>query len=167
MTLAEFGAMSLAFKKSAFRFETLPHYAGESERAGLALFLSGAEKPADHNERTHETMRRLAAEGKKVQKVKVVSRPYTDYTRYALEWSIPGSVAAGWEHRILDVTDRNVDLPTFDYWLYDDSKVVVVNYDDDGVPVDAELIEGDDVERYRRWRDLALEESVPFSVFRA
>lgn len=159
LTIDEFRARPLDFERSAFRFDTLPHYAGDSERAGLALFLSGQKKPERHNANTHDTVRRAIADGKSWTKVKLVRRPFSDYTRYSLEWIIPGNAAAGWEHRIIDATERDFDLPDFDFWLYDDSTVIVVNYDQDGVPESADLTEGDDVEQYRQWWDIAMRES--------
>ena len=166
-TRDEFSAFVRGFNGSAFRLETLQVYTVETEQENLTRFLAGEEKPPDHNERTHVRLRELIAAGNTWQKVKLIRRPLTDYQRYSLAWGVPGNVAAGWEHRIIDVTDRKVDLPDFDFWIYDDSKVVVMRYDENGVPQGVDVVEDDNISQYHRWRDIALKESIPFSEFRA
>jgi hypothetical protein len=165
-TIDEFSAFVRDFNGSAFRLETLQTYTVPSERESLVQFLAGEEKPADHNSATHRRLRELMAAGNTWTKVKLIRRPLTDYQRYSIEWAIPGNIAAGWVHRIIDVTDRAVGLPDTDFWIYDDSKVVVLNYDQEGRPLSAEPIDTD-IGQYRRWRDIAMKESIPFSEYRA
>jgi hypothetical protein len=81
-------------------------------------------------------------------------------------WAIPGNSAAGEDYRIVDVTDRELELPEQDFWLFDERTVALLNFNPDGTLRDREQVEDADVSQYLRWRDLALAESVPFSEYR-
>lgn len=64
--------------------------------------------------------------------------------------------------RILDLTDRDEPvLPEQDFWMFDESTVVLMNYRPDGTQISRELYEGDP-EPYRQWKRIAVGASVPF-----
>jgi hypothetical protein len=155
------------FKSSAFRLEVHQVYTMPNEQSGIALFLAGKDKPADHNARWHETIRANIAAGKTMRRAKIVRRPLTDYLRYQFAWTLDDNVAAGEDYRIIDVTDRSVGLPDQDFWMFDEEIVVDMNYRPDGTQASRELVESPDLKQYIRWRDIALKESVPFSEYRA
>jgi hypothetical protein len=162
----EFRARARDFKQSAFRLEARQTYNVESEQADLAEFLAGKPKPDKRHEAWYSRIRESIAGGKIFTKVKILREPLTDYQRYSLAWAMPDSVAAGMEYRIIDITNREVDLPDLDFWLYDDATVVVLDFYEDDSPRGAELIETG-IDQYRRWRDIALKESIPLSEYRA
>ncbi|MGP3989148.1 DUF6879 family protein [Streptomyces sp. 3N207] len=154
-----------AFEREAFRFETQPKYSMPKEAASLARFLSGQPKPVDHNRRWHERVRGYLDQGKWIGRVRVVSQPLTDYQRYQLSWGIPGNVAAGEHIRILDVTQGDFGLPLGqDWWMFDESRVVHLNYRPDGTQINREVVEGD-IEPYRRWKRAAFEAAIPFAEY--
>jgi hypothetical protein len=75
-------------------------------------------------------------------------------------------VEAGEEVRILDVTDRaNPGLPTQDFWLFDDTTVVRMDYAPDGTQLGRELLDGVDPAPYVEWKRLALEHAEPFTEY--
>ncbi|MGH3950077.1 MAG: DUF6879 family protein, partial [Pseudonocardiaceae bacterium] len=90
-----------------------------------------------------------------------------DYTHYLFAWAIPGNVEAGEDYRILDVTDRALDIPEQDFWLFDDEAVALLNFNPDGTLRNRELADPSDLESYLKLRDLVLAESVPFGDYRA
>lgn len=154
------------YKISAFRLETLQVYIIPGFQDPLDRFLAGQPMPEDFNEDWHETVRGYVSAGKTMQRAKVVRRPLTDYSRYLLSWGVPGNVAAGEDYQILDLTDRALDLPEQDFWLFDDETVLLLNFEPDGTFRDRELADPADLDKYRRWRDLALAEAVPWSEYR-
>jgi hypothetical protein len=154
------------FERSAWRLEVQPTYTMPNEQASIALFRGGEPKPETHNVKWHETVRANLAAGKTMGRVRVVSRPLTDYQRYQLAWGIPGNVAAGEDIRILDLSTAEVDLPEQDFWLFDDTTVVHLNFRPDGTLIDRELVEDPDLGLYRRWRDVALAYSVALADFK-
>ncbi|MCP2257778.1 hypothetical protein LX15_001464 [Streptoalloteichus tenebrarius] len=155
------------FRKSAFRLETHQVYTMPAEAEDLQRFLAGEPMPEAHNSPWHQTIRNNISAGKTMTRVKIIRRPLTDYTRFLLSWCIPDNVAAGEQYRIIDVTEREVDLPEQDFWLFDDETVVRLNYRPDGTQINRELVESGDITQYLRWRDLALAESVPFAEYQA
>lgn len=155
------------FKRSAFRLEVHQTYTMPAEADTVRDFLAGAEKPEGFNAAWHQTIRGHVAAGRTMTRAKIVRRPLTPYSRYLFAWCIPGNVAAGEDYRIVEVTDRpNPGLPEQDFWLFDESTVVHLNYRPDGTQIDRELIQDPDISRYLAWRDLALESAVPFSAYR-
>ncbi|MFE0024814.1 DUF6879 family protein [Amycolatopsis sp. NPDC059021] len=162
----ELGALFRDFERSAFRMETHQTYTMPSEQAGLQRFLAGEPKPDEHNAGWTATVRANVAAGKTMQRLKVVRRPFTDYTRFLFAWAIPGNVDAGEDYRILDLTDSAMHLPEQDFWLFDDTTVALLNFTEDGVLRDRELVDASELDTYRRWRDLALAEAVPFGEYR-
>ncbi len=82
--------------------------------------------------------------------------------RYLLSWAVPGNVEAGEDYRIIDDTDKSLEVPDQDFWMFDEEKVVHLNFRPDGTLISHELIENPDIERYLQWRDIALAKGVPF-----
>ena len=156
------------FERSAFRLEVQPTYTMPTEQPNVARFLSGELTPPEgHNKAWHDTICRNAETGRRMQRVRVVRIPLTDYQRYGFAWSIPGNTAAGEDVRILDVTDAELDLPLFDFWLFDDREAVRLNFREDGTLASVELDDDADLDEYYRWRDRALQAATPFSEWDA
>ena len=152
-----------SFDKSAFRLEVHQTYTMPNEQKNFRKFLCGEPKPKDHNAGWRSELRSLLNAGKRVQRAKIVHRPFTDYTKYLLAWAIPGNVKAGEDYRIIDQPEGDVGLPIQDFWLFDERAVVHLNYREDGTQVSRELIEKPDVEKYLKWRVRALELGIPFN----
>ena len=122
--------------------------------------------PEGFNADWHQTIRCHLAAGKTMQRAKIVRRPFTEYTRYLFDWAIPGNVDAGEDYRIVDLTEtENPGLPEQDFWFFDDSVVVLMNYRPDGTQSGRELLDEPDLEQFRGWRDLALASSVPYKEY--
>jgi hypothetical protein len=156
------------FASSAFRLEVQPTYAMADELDDLTLFLSGGSRPEGFNDDWHEYIRGHVAGGKTVQRVKLIQRPYTDYTRFTMAWGVPGNVESGEDYRIIDLPAGGTSpLPRQDFWLFDDEQVVCLDFDADGALLGIELIEEPDLDHYRRLRDLGLRLGTPFSDWHA
>jgi hypothetical protein len=151
------------FEHSAFRMEVHQVYTMAFEAETLRGFLSGGSIPRGFNTEWHETIRDHVAAGRTFQRAKLVRLPLTDYSRYLFEWIVPGNVAAGEDYRIIDVTDRELDIPRQDFWLFDESVVVHLNYRPDGTQINRELLRDPDIGQYLRWRDAAVAAGIPFT----
>lgn len=176
MTPAELGACFDRFTATAFRLETLQHYAGEEDR--LRAFSQGLPLP-ERSVRTSPWLARIAVTtvtGKRWQRVRVIQEPLTEYTRYEMA-SYVESQAAGEEIRIVRRKDASVlahsaALRT-DFWLMDagtsDAFALILRYDlADGRFRDAELFTDPEVlARCQAARDLALSLSLPLNEYLA
>jgi len=97
-----------------------------------------------------------------MQRVRLVETPLTEYQRFQCSWGYQENTEAGEEVSILDYSPDG--LLVVDFWLFDDSLAVVLEYDDAGRflrPVAAET-----VEPYRQARAMALKSAVPFRAYR-
>jgi len=156
-----------SFEREAFRLETLPVYQVEGEREAYARFLTTGDVDIPGSDSWFEQLRHYRETGRWIGRVHVIARPLTDYLRFEFAFQLH-SVQAGEDIRILDLTDRpNPGLPAQDYWMFDESKVVRMDYGPDGTQIGRELLEGVDPTPYVAWKRLAMEEAEPLSEFYA
>lgn len=103
-------------------------------------------------------MRDLGRQGRSLQRVRIVDDPLTDYQRFSV-WGGRWNAEAG--ERIVYLARsaaQRLDIPTrTDWWLFDDTALVLLRFSRDGKLVGQEL-ESDPstVARYCRWRDAAM-----------
>ena len=166
LTNEKFSDLFDSYQRSAFRLEVLQTYTIPDEQPHLQAFLAGQAMPAGHNADWHQEVAANIAAGKTIQRAKVMNRPLTDYLRYQCAWSIPGNIAAGEDYQIIDTTDvslAELGLPEQDFWLFDQEKVVQLNYEPDGSFTHAEIVDDPDLNQYLRWRDIALKHGISFN----
>lgn len=155
-----------AYEREAWRFEVQPTYTMPKETENVTRFLRGEPKPDDHNSRWHERVRGFTASGRTIGRVRVVRQPLTDYQRYQFAWGIPGNIKAGEDIRVLDVTRDDYGLPLSgtDWWMFDEARVVHLNFRPDGTQINRELFTGD-ITPYMEWKRISLIYSVPFAEY--
>ena len=148
------------------RLETRPAYGVASEQAEYENFLATGELDITDDDQWLTRLRHFRRTGRWVGRVHVLRRPLTDYLRY--EFAVyEFTVRAGEDVRILDLTDTSdPGLPKQDFWLFDESAVVLMEYDDDGNQLGRELLEQADPAPYVAWKQLALNRAVPFVSYR-
>ncbi|MER5888566.1 DUF6879 family protein [Streptomyces sp. NPDC001941] len=162
----EWGRYFDSFTHDAWRFEAQPTYTMPSEQENIARFLRGEPKPEAHNAGWHRDVRTYKATGRTIGRVRIVRQPLTDYQRYQFAWGIPGNIAAGEDIRVLDVThdDHGLPLTGRDWWMFDDARLVHLNFRPDGTQIDRATFDGD-LAPYREWRRVAVERSVSFAEY--
>ncbi|RZS37900.1 hypothetical protein EV193_105460 [Herbihabitans rhizosphaerae] len=163
----QFGRYLTGYEQSAWRFETQPTYTMPNEQENLRRWRTGEPKPEEHNSAWHETVRSLVAAGKTIGRVRTVRQPLTEYQRFQLDWAVPGNIVAGEDIRILDLTELDLELPSQDFWLFDESTVVDLNFRSDGTLINVDKIEHPDLDKYLNWRDTALAHAQRFSEWNA
>jgi hypothetical protein len=134
-----------SFDKTARRLEVRERYHVEHEQEPIRAFLEGRHEDLAWFEPWLDQIRRLTSEGKQFRRVRVVSVPLSDYNRWGLDIARHTS-AAGEEIRYLD-RSRAQDLPDFDYWLFDDTRVARLHFDAGDRPLGAEIITAPDTVR--------------------
>lgn len=155
------------FKRSAFRLETLDYYGVEHDMEELDKYLAGEPLSPVLPEDVAAWRERITAwvaEGKRYYRVHVVQSPLNDYLRFECEWGYAYTQKTGEEIFILDTAERPrpEDLPGEDFWLLDDTKVLLMHYDEEGCYVGAELLPESEAPRYCRYREMAVAAAVPF-----
>lgn len=162
---AAWRALFEGFESSAFRLEQLQTYDAPGENEAVERFVAGKPHGADTSWWT-SMVRDHRAAGHTMSRVRIVSEPLTDYTRFELA-IFPDLVAAGDEIRILAASDdERPALAQHDYWLFDDRELWVMHYTEAGAYLGAENIaDPSEVDQHRRWRDVAITHSVPFHSY--
>ncbi|MFG2815215.1 DUF6879 family protein [Streptomyces sp. NPDC048410] len=161
---SEWRAFFDSMEREAWRLETLPVYSVPQEAEAIREFAdSGVVDPAAVKpwvDRLHG----YASAGRNVGRVHVVRRPLTEYLKFEFE-HYRHNVAAGEDVRILDVTDRPDPLAGApDFWIFDQARVVLMQYEVDGTQVGREVYEGD-VTPFLELRRVAIAEAVPFEEY--
>jgi hypothetical protein len=138
----EFDHLFSQFAYSAFRLEVRESYAGMPyETEPLRQFLAGTD-PVDLAWTT--AFRRLvadhAAAGRRVRRVRTVSEPWSDYTRFGV-WLAAGNIAAGEDIRYLPRSHPVVaQLPDDDFWLFDSCRLYILHFSEQDRLIGAEPV---------------------------
>jgi hypothetical protein len=156
------------FDRTAYRLELLDWYTSPTTEVRLARFLAGEKVTPAERSGWLSMLAAARAAGRTMARVHVIADPLTDYLRYELA-CYESSVEAGEDIRILPAElAAELDLPDFDYWLFDDSQVAVNYYGERGLWLRAEIVtEPAFVADCRRWRDQALSQATPYSNYMA
>jgi hypothetical protein len=154
-------------RSSWFRLETLQQYEVDYESDEYREFLQTGRldrEPGPWQQMISEHTRA----GRKLQRVHVVQEPLTDYVRYEFA-AYEHNQRAGEEIRLIPTPEEvwPHDLPRGqDFWLFDDADAWAMVYDEAGRFIAAEQVTApEDIERCRRWRDVALRLSIPLADY--
>jgi hypothetical protein len=168
LTAQELQGAFARFEYTAFRLEGRESYAGTSyDSSRFARWLEGQLPELDPDVPWKRMVRAATAGGRLFARVRIVSEPWSDYTRYAL-WQSLQNIAAGEDIRYLSrQRAETAGLPAVlwehDYWLFDSSLLVVMHYDDatDGLRHCETLDDPAIIVRHNYWRDAAWHHALP------
>jgi len=108
-----------------------------------------------------DMLREATAAGRHFARVRVVSLPLNDYSRFGV-WCAQFTNGAGEDIRYLvrDQADA-AGLPSQDYWLFDSSKLIRMHFDEQDRFLGGEHIEGPaEIVQANYWRDAAWHKAV-------
>ncbi len=151
----------LGYEHTAFRLETRERYNEPEEVEPLRRFLSGKPDYA-WNAEWAAMMRQRTAAGQRMERVRIVSEPHSDYTRFGLDLGRVNA-AAGEDIRYLP-RDRakGVDLPDHDFWLIDSSRLAILRFGEDDLLLGAEVpTDPAVILQHCCWRDVAWHYAIP------
>jgi hypothetical protein len=173
MSQRDFAAQELAgaftrFEYTAFRLERQESYAGTSyDSPRFARWLKGQLPELDPDMPWKRLVRTATAEGRQFARVRIVSEPWSEYTRYAL-WQSLQNIAAGEDIRYLsrqraEAVGLRAGLWVHDYWLFDSSLLIVMHYDDatDDLRGCEILQDPAVIVQHNYWRDAAWHHAMP------
>lgn len=154
------------FKHHAFHLEVQDSYHTPEESGPFHLFLNRQPDDLAWHRPWLNLVREVTSEGKVISRVRVVTVPHGDYTRWGLTVA-PHNIAAGenirWLPRhLISSTDMSAD----DYWLLDDDRVVFTAFEPNGQFVGgAATVDRTIVEHCRAVRDRTWQMAIPHSQY--
>jgi hypothetical protein len=103
-----------------------------------------------------------------MQRVRVIQEPLSDYVRFELTWAYPINTSVGEQIHVLSTAPGQPAVRNEDFWLFDDTTVARLRYDEDGRFLRAEIVtERDAVTRYCHLRDELLARAIPLEQYMA
>lgn len=115
-----------------------------------------------------EMLRRHTARGRRFARVRVVSMPLNDYSRFGV-WCARFTSSAGEDIRYLTRNQAQTEsVPACDYWLFDSRTLVQMHFDDGDHFLGGEVIDDPAVVvQHNYWRDAAWHKAVRRDDFAA
>lgn len=131
-------------------------YNAPREVESFGKFLDGEPDNLEWAESWFSMIREATAAGRRFSRVRVVSVPLSDYSRFGL-WASQFTTAAGEDIRYVtrDVAN-DAGLADHDYWLFDSRKLARMHFGKDDRFLGAEIVEDPAViVEHNYWRDAA------------
>jgi Family of unknown function (DUF6879) len=118
--------------RSAFHLEVHDTYRTPDETGPFNLFLTGQPDDFAWHQPWLTLVRDVTQAGKSITRVRVVSVPHADYTRWGLSVA-PLNIEAGEDIRWLPRRlTEGIELPADDFWFIDDDRVVFTVFEPNG-----------------------------------
>lgn len=120
------------FTERAFHLETRDSYTVPEEAEPLRKFIAG--EPDDYAwcEPWDTLMREVTVDGRLVQRVRIVTVPHAEYTKFLVA-TTPDNISAGEDVRWLPRhLAESGDTAADDFWLFDDNLVAFSVFEPDG-----------------------------------
>ncbi|MEV7910504.1 DUF6879 family protein [Streptomyces griseus] len=156
------------FSHSAWRLETRRRYASDEATDTYRQFVETGGVEWDESDPYCELIRSQTAQGKRVERVRIVDQPPTTGQLYLLN-NAKRNIGLGEDIRSLWRADADrLQLPSEDFWLFDSRLAARLRFDDGDHLVDVELItEPAEIVRYSVIRDAAWHHAVLHREFAA
>jgi hypothetical protein len=152
----DFQRLFSGFEHTAYRLEVRESYNAPREVESFRRFRAGEPVDLSWAETWFSMIRRATAEGRRFARVRIVSVPLSEYSRFGL-WAARRASEAGEDIRYLprDVAEH-LDLPNHDYWLFDSRKLVRMHFGDQDKFQGGEIItDAAEIVKHNYWRDAA------------
>jgi hypothetical protein len=121
-----------AIARRAFHLEVQDSYHTPEESGPFAAFLAGEPDDLAWHRPWLELVRTVTGAGREIHRVRVVTVPHGDYTRWGMTVA-PSNIAAGEAIRWLPRhCAGEADLPADDFWMLDDDRVMFTVFEPGG-----------------------------------
>jgi len=157
----EFNGLFRSFAHTAFRLEVRDRYDAPYENESLRKFLAEELDDLLWIQGWLAMIRDATAAGRRFTRVRVVSLPLSEYSRFGV-WCAQFTNDAGEDIRYLTRDQaRAEELPEHDYWLFDSRKLVRMHFDECDRFLGGEVVADPAVVvEHNYWRDAAWHRAV-------
>ncbi|KJY18392.1 MULTISPECIES: DUF6879 family protein [unclassified Streptomyces] len=127
------------FEHTAFRLETRRGYASDRAGARFQGFMRGIPPTSEPEDPWHVNVRAKAEEGARFSRVRLVDDPPTDGQRFLMA---AAAANPGEDIRVLARAEAvRLELPAYDFWLFDSRTLVRFHIDDEDVTTGVEVVD--------------------------
>lgn len=164
----DFQQLFRSFEHTAYRLEVRESYNAPREVESFRRFRAGEPVDLSWAESWFSLIRQATAEGRRFARVRIVSVPLSEYSRFGL-WAARRTSEAGEDIRYLprDVAER-LDLPNHDYWLFDSRKLVRMRFGEQDKFQGGEIVtDAAEIVKHNYWRDVAQHHAIRREDFEA
>ncbi|MEU5036538.1 DUF6879 family protein [Streptomyces rubiginosohelvolus] len=153
------------FEHTAWRLETRREYAADQASEEYKEFLQGVTPPLDDHGPWFTNAREQTADGRRIERVRLVDEPATDNQRYLLA-TTPSNLAAGEDIRYLHRSKADAIglAEAGDFWLFDSRILARFNWTDADRRMEL-TTDPEHVVRACQIRDAAWHFAVPYTDF--
>jgi hypothetical protein len=128
----EFENLFRNFKRTAFHLELHDSYDTPEERGPFKRFLDGESDDFAWHQPWLKLVREITTPNRRINRVRIVSQPHTDYTRWGLTVA-PLNIEAGEDIRWLPRRlASGLSLPADDFWLFDEERLIFTVFETNG-----------------------------------
>jgi hypothetical protein len=170
LTDEQFDDLFEYYRYTARRLEPRDRYNTGLSTEPLRHYLAGNLTDYSFLDRWTGKVSGWASQGKRMARVRIVTEPLTDDARFSLHVARL-NVAAGDEIRYLPrqrAQELDLGLPDEDCWIFDASRGLIIQFDEDDRPTGHELIEDPAwIVQRLHWFDAAWHHSVSREEFAA
>jgi uncharacterized protein DUF6879 len=99
---------------------------------------------------------RHTSHGGEILRVRLIDEPPTPYQRFATHCTTWHEQAGDRIRYLRRPAAEQLGIVTSNWWMFDDTNVVLLNYDGGEVPSKILVTDPAEIRRYQSWRDLAL-----------
>ncbi|MDB5258977.1 MAG: hypothetical protein JWO73_185 [Candidatus Taylorbacteria bacterium] len=157
-------------QKSLFRFEGLQDYtAMDGEEIVRHFIETGSLQIRPEDTEWWQEMRKKRERGIRTSRVRLVTKPLNDYTRWELAAHAAASAYSGDDIRVVE-SDRFRELfpEQFpDFWMIDDAYVFLLEYGPRGMHLGSVMADEKDVPKYIEYKNMLMEDSVKIAEYEA
>ena len=155
------------FTRSAWRLEVRSSYGAPSADRPFQQFLEGTSVELAWFKPWLDLVRRLTGQGKRIERVRIVDQPPSDYLRWEY-WLNQFNRDAGEDIRYLPRrVAENLCLPFYDFWIFDERRIAFMQFSGDGEFTGPVVVEDPAVLRQHSvFRRTAWDQAVPYERYR-
>ena len=155
------------FRHTAYRLEVRRSYGVAEEDESFQRFLKGEDPGIDWFRPWLRLMAEQTGSGKRVERVRVVDDPPSDYLQFEIV-NTPHNLRAGEDIRYLRRSRAHeLELPDYDYWVFDSRLLVFLRFDASDRFLGFERTDDQaEVLRHLQWRDAAWHHAVRYEDYR-
>lgn len=152
--------------KRAFHLELRDSYHVEDEVVPFGKWLKGEPDDLEWRGEWLSFMEDVAGKGVKIERVRVVTEPHSDYVRWELALD-PQNIDAGEDIRYLPRHEtEGISFPEEDCWLFDDDRLVLSLFKPEGGSGGfAREADPDLITEYRAVRDQVWSRAIPYAEY--